>query len=676
MTDWLKKNRDKIFLLLILLLTAFLAGYKIWEMGDGNAYYTATVKSMLTSWRNFFYASFDPGGFISVDKPALGFWLQCLFGLIFGVHGWSLALPEVICSVISVAVLYHIVKRGFGATAGLLSALFLALTPVFIAATRSNNVDASLVMVCLFAVWAVMIAAEKGSLKHLLLAAALIGIGFNIKMLQAYLYLPALFLVYFFAANTRMKKRLAHLAIAAVVLLAVSLSWCVIVDLTPADARPYVGSSEMNSALELAVGYNGIARVLTTQSGFSGGAAWEMTASSFIPCDGGEAGVLRLYNSQMAGQAGWLLVLAVFGILALLMKVLSKKESDKKPFLRELLLWFGLFAPMCAFFSISGHFHRYYLIMFAPCLAALSAIAVTEFYRRYKRDGETGKNKWQNILLPLSITVTAAVQVYILKVHYSAYAAVLVPVIVIGVGLSVVGLIAVKILKKKGNSLVVIAVAVGVLGLLAAPAYWAYSPIAYGSSAVLPVAGPSGTTGGIGFDGGGNWNMGGAGNTGGAQGAFNPSVGKPPESGAQGGEKPFGSVPSGASGNSTGFGSSGGFGEIPSGAVEYMMAHYNGARWLVAVTNVGPAEPIILDYGVGVMAMGGFIGMDKAISLEGFKELVSKGELQYFWAGGFYFSEISRWVTDNGVKIDAAEWGGSAAAGGILYDLSGLKTDK
>lgn len=629
--NWLKKNRDKALLLAILLLTAFLAGYRIWEIGDGNAYYTATVKSMLTSWHNFFYASFDPGGFITVDKPALGLWLQCFFGLIFGVHGWSLALPEIISSVISVAVLYHIVKRSFGTAAGLLAALFLALTPVFYAATRTNNLDASLVMVCLLAVWVVIIAAEKGSLKHLILAMALIGLGFNIKMLQAYLYLPAVYLVYFFTAQTKFSKRCVHLAAATLVLAAVSLSWCAAVDLTPADSRPYIGSSVTNSMLGLAVGYNGIARAVGADERMAGNQT--LTAivgeNPGIPNEGGEAGLFRLFNFNMAGQASWLLVLAVLGLGALLLTLFSKEEADKKAVLRQFVLWLGLFAPMYVYFSITGHFHRYYLIMFAPAIAALGAVAVTELARRYLKRKRLG-----SVLLPFSVAAAAAVQVYILTAHYTGYSRVFVPVILVCAGLSVIGLIVIRILKKEHRRLAAAAAAVGILGLLAAPAYWSYSPIAFGTNAVIPAAGPAGTSG-TGLGGGGMF---------GPSGGTNAAI------------------------------ATSGFGEHPVVAAEYMMRHYNGARFLVAVLNAAQAEPIILKYGVGVMAMGGFRGVDNAISFEAFKKLVSEGALQYYWVSGYANSDIVKWVLSNGTKIETAQWGGvPGIVDGTLYDLSGLK---
>ena len=34
------------------------------------------VRSMSQSWHNFLYNSFDPAGFISVDKPPVALWIQ------------------------------------------------------------------------------------------------------------------------------------------------------------------------------------------------------------------------------------------------------------------------------------------------------------------------------------------------------------------------------------------------------------------------------------------------------------------------------------------------------------------------------------------------------------------------------------------------------------------------
>jgi len=183
----------------ILLLALFYSFFRLEQEGYGNLYYAAAVKSMLTSWHNFFFVSFDPGGFVTVDKPPLGLWVQAVSAALFGFNGLSLLLPQALAGVVSVALLYHLVRRTFGPTAGLLAALVLALTPISVAANRNNTMDSQLVLVLLLAAWAVLRATETGRLRWLLACAVLVGLGFNIKMLQAYLVLPAFYLLYLIA---------------------------------------------------------------------------------------------------------------------------------------------------------------------------------------------------------------------------------------------------------------------------------------------------------------------------------------------------------------------------------------------------------------------------------------------------------------------------------------------
>src|ERR671932_2255254 len=108
-----------------LLLSAFLNFFRLGQVGYSSHYYAATVKSMLTSWHNFFFAPFDPGGFVSVDKPPLALWIQAASAQLFGFQGLSLVLPQALAGVLSVAVLYHLVGWVFGPLAGILSALTL-----------------------------------------------------------------------------------------------------------------------------------------------------------------------------------------------------------------------------------------------------------------------------------------------------------------------------------------------------------------------------------------------------------------------------------------------------------------------------------------------------------------------------------------------------------------------
>jgi len=233
----------------------------IGAIGDGNLYYTAAVKSMLQSWNNFFFAAAEPGGSVTVDKPPLGLWIEALSASIFGVNGFAVSLPNILAGIFSIPVLFHLVKKYFGSLAGIISGAIYTITPIVLATNRNNTIDGMLVFTLLLAAWAFIKATDTGKLRHLLIGSVLVGLGFNIKMLQAYLVLPAFLLLFLLAAKIGWGKRILYISVALLVILFVSLSWAVIVDLTPVEARPYVGSSENNTVMELIVGHNGLARL-------------------------------------------------------------------------------------------------------------------------------------------------------------------------------------------------------------------------------------------------------------------------------------------------------------------------------------------------------------------------------------------------------------------------------
>lgn len=263
----LRWSWEKIGLGGILALSAFLGLWNLSINGYSNEFYASAVRSMLQSWHNFFYLSFDPGGFVTVDKPPLAFMVQTAFAKVFGFSGVSLLLPEALAGVGGVYLLYYMVKRAFGAGAGLLAGLMLAVTPIFVVMNRDNNPDSLLVFTLILSAWAVLRAAELGKLRWLLLAGALVGLAFNIKMLEAWIVLPAFYLMYFLFASTSWFKRVWHLALASVVIVVVSFSWAVAVDLTPANQRPYIDGSSNNTVMDLIFGYNGLGRVDGNENG-------------------------------------------------------------------------------------------------------------------------------------------------------------------------------------------------------------------------------------------------------------------------------------------------------------------------------------------------------------------------------------------------------------------------
>jgi 4-amino-4-deoxy-L-arabinose transferase-like glycosyltransferase len=597
----------------VLALAALLNFWALDRLGYANTYYAAAVKSMLQSWHNFLFVSYDPGGFVSIDKPPLGFWIETASAKLFGFSGVSLILPEALAAMLAVAVLYRLVARIWGRGAGLLAALFLALTPISVVTARNNTIDSLLVLTVLLAAWAVARAVETGKLRWLLLCAVLVGLGFNIKMLEAYLVVPAFGLVYLVGARASWRKRLGHLALATVVLLGVSLSWVTAVDLTPASARLYVGSSGTNSELNLALGYNGLqrltgalfghaARTATTASGAAGGAGGGLF-------NGGPAGPFRLLGTTLGGQVSWLLVLAVLGLIVAATRVPWRRLDERG---HSLVLWGTWLLTAGAFFSVAEFFHPYYTVMLAPAIAALAAIGMAALWHEYRSASRRG---W---LLPLVLLATAAVQAYILR-DYPDWSRWLTPLVV---GACLVAALALMMarLRLRMTRVALLAAGVAVTSLLAAPTTWAAYSVLNGISGNLPTAGPSAqTTGGFGGSAAsptGGSRMGGAGAFGGGTGSgTNGTAGRAPAFGA--------GFAGGAGGRNMGD-------RVDTGLIRYLEAHQGHAKYLVATASSMNASSIIIATGKPVMALGGFSGSDQILTVQQLAQLVANGTVHYF----------------------------------------------
>src|SRR5260370_21556598 len=113
----------------IALISIFMNFFQLGANGFGT-YYPPAVRSMMDNWHNFFFASYDPGGFVTVDKPSVGFWFHRLSAKIFGFNSVSILLPHALAGVLSVLLLYYLVRRHFGLVARLMAALSLAITPL------------------------------------------------------------------------------------------------------------------------------------------------------------------------------------------------------------------------------------------------------------------------------------------------------------------------------------------------------------------------------------------------------------------------------------------------------------------------------------------------------------------------------------------------------------------
>jgi 4-amino-4-deoxy-L-arabinose transferase-like glycosyltransferase len=184
-------------------------------------FYSVAVKSMSESRKAFFYGALDPKATITIDKLSGSFLPQALSARVFGYSAWLLALPQVIEGVISVLVMYRVVRRWAGVVPGLLAAAIFTLTPIAASMFGHSMEDGALTMCLVLAADAYQRSVTQARLRSLIWA----GLGFQAKMMQAWIVLPALAVGYLVAASAPLRRRLWQLGVAEVVMLAVSLSW-------------------------------------------------------------------------------------------------------------------------------------------------------------------------------------------------------------------------------------------------------------------------------------------------------------------------------------------------------------------------------------------------------------------------------------------------------------------
>ena len=594
----------------ILALSCLLEFYKLGQNGYANLYYSAGVKSMLRSLHNFFFVSFDPGGLVSVDKPPLGLWLQALSAKIFGFAPLSLLIPEGVCAVLAVALMYYIVAPRLGALAGLLSALALAVFPSFVAVSRDNALDPLLLLLMLAGCGLALKAIESGRTRTLLLSALLVGLAFNTKSLAALLCVPGIGLGYLVCAPGTPWRRIAQLAGAGAVLVAVSLSWSLAVDATAASQRPYIGSSADNSELGLEFGYNGLGRTggqvggppcpqtypapssdvpifrpaatttasttpatttTTTASGSTGvtGIYGETVRDPNPVAFGSCPSPVRIFGVGLGDQGGWTVPLAVIGLIALAFAI-GRRRDRRTGLLFVLGGWFVV--ELLALDFSKGIVHPYYVSGLGPGLAAMVGAAVAAF-TVLVRSSDARRVAAGLALAALATLTTVGVDLYLIHRHgypeFWRY-----PLVILGV----TALGAVAIWRARAHW----SVAALVLVLLVAPALYSSSVWDAPVDGTFPTAGP-----------------------------YN-------EAGWGGISLPHDELVANRA------------------LAKYVRAHHPTARFAVLTEASDASSPMIL-LGLSAAAMGGYNTTDPALSADGLANLVARHEARYVLVGGPYY---------------------------------------
>ena len=639
-------------LLTLLVGAAFLYMWDLSANGWANSFYSAAVQAGTKSWKAFFFGSSDSSNFITVDKPPAFLWPMEISARIFGLNSWSLLVPQALEGVATVGLVYLSVRRWFSAQAAILGGAVVALTPVAAMMFRYNNPDALLALLLTAATYATMRGIEKAQTKWLVLAGACIGFGFITKMMQAFLIVPVLAVVYLIAAPTGWWRRVWQVVVMGVSVVVAAGWWVAIVALTPAADRPYVGGSQDNSILNLIFGYNGFGRLTGNESGSVGGG--NVGGSMWGP-----TGWTRLFNDTFGNMMSWLLPGALVMGAVLLVLTIRARRTDRER--AALLLWGGSLAAIGLTISLAqGIIHPYYTVALAAPLGGLVGIATMGLWER--------RATWAGrIGLAAGLAATVAWSAVLLG-RTSDWFPALRPFVIAAGALGVVAILALPLLHKIPKFAVALVAVLGLGAALAAPLFSTVATAATPHSGAIPSvtptpAGGQGGPGGGGFPGGfpGGANRhafggfpGGAGGTGGGTfpggGGF-PGGAFPGASTGNGngstGVNPFpggfaGGAPSFGNGASRrGFGGGGGPGggflsssQSNPALTKALQSNASRYTWVAATVNSNNAAGYQLASGDPVMAIGGFNGTDPAPTLAQFEKYVSEGKIHYFIGGG------------------------------------------
>jgi len=634
----------------VLALSAVLNTRRLSQNGYANNFYSAAVKSMLHSFHNFLFVSFDPGGLVTVDKPPLALWVQAASAKLFGFSPLSLLLPEAIIGVLAVAVLYLVLARRLGPLPALAGALALAVFPSFVAVSRENAVDPLLILLMVLACAAGLRAVESGRWRTLLLSGLLVGLAFNTKTLAAYLVVPGIALAYIVCAPGSLWRRTLQLLAAGLVMAIVSFAWIAFVELTPASQRPFVGSSTNNTELGLTFEYNGFGRVEGEYGGPGGqttvkpGAiphvvlppprhrpAKPAAAAKRKPALGpngqplGPNGreiaptpfaqspkPLRLFGTGLGDQGGWLLPFAFFGLIAMALTRLgtwfslvrsrrrtaraSAVDTAERQRINPLV---GRRDPRLALtLMLGGWFATEAVVLsfskgivhpyYVSALAPGTGAMVGAGVAAFIELARGRRFDWRLLLAPCAVVATVAVQVSFLhKEHYMQW---FIPLLIAGAGVGLIALAAAALLAR--GRLAAPAVATTLCLLAVAPA--AFSSTTWGAptEGTFPVAGPKSNNG--------------------AGGVGIPATHL----------------------------------RTYTALIAYVRAHQPGTRWAILADAADTASPFIL-LGLPAGALAGYSGADPALDGRGLARSVARREARYVVLGGAF-------ATRGGNKATAA----------------------
>lgn len=339
-----------------------------------SGYYATAVRSMSHSWHAWFFGALDPASTITVDKIPGWLQIQALFVRVLGFHGWVLEMPQVLAGGISIVALYVAVRRWRGTTTARVAAVLFVLTPIVTPTFAHSMEDGPLACCLILALDRAHRAAVTGRMRSLVASALWIALGFQMKMAEAWLVLPAALAAYVVFAPIGRQARAIHATIASAICVAASLIWMTIVALVPVGSRPYVDGTSTDNVFTMVFGYNGLERLGIHVHGAML-QALRLAHPTFVPGDGWA----KLIDGHLLPQIGWLVPLALAGLV---IGWRTHRGTERAGY----LLWGGTWIIFILVLSAAGRLpHAAYVVVLAAPMAALAAAFLVDLVRMSPR---------------------------------------------------------------------------------------------------------------------------------------------------------------------------------------------------------------------------------------------------------------------------------------------------
>ncbi len=285
---------------------------------------------------------------------------------------------------------------------------------------------------------------------------------------------------------------------------------------------------------------------------------------------GGSSGWLRMFSDAVGGQIAWLLPLAA--LAAVLSCWVWRRDRQR---LAAIALWAGWLALYFVIFSnAKGIFHSYYTSAMAPAIGALVGMGGAAVVH--------SRSRIVALLVAASVALTAGVQWALAGRTPTFHAWARPTMLVVALGGALALVLGALVRSERARRVVGGAIVAAVAGLLIVPGAWALSettnPVL---NATLPQAGPRGGVAG----------------------------------------RTFGSI---------GFDQTGSDAQLAS----WLHSKRKGEKWDLVTASAMNASSLEAQYGLSIMALGGFLGRDPANTPEHFAEQVATGQVRFVLAGG------------------------------------------